>query len=74
MGRIASDTTLLRSAKKTLLERSAELMKARIERDHYRTRATKAEQEAKEWKDRFDILLRRDNTPTAPPPAPGETK
>ena len=32
------------------------------ERDWYRNRATKAEQEVKDWKARFDVLLRRDQS------------
>lgn len=31
----------------------------KMDRDGYRTRATKAEQECAEWKRRFDVLLAR---------------
>ena len=60
MGKIASDATLLRKIKteQNLLKDTLAAM--RVERDTFRVRATKAEQETAEWKARFDILLRRD--------------
>jgi soluble cytochrome b562 len=61
MGKIASDTTLLRTAKYELVKMKASYSESCAQRDSYRVRASKAEQEAKEWKERFDILLRRDD-------------
>jgi hypothetical protein len=60
MGRVASDTTLLRAAKAELAREKIAYADAAAQRDAYRARATKAEQEVAEWKARFDILLRRD--------------
>tara|TARA_R110000868_G_C10495398_1_gene730601 strand:+ start:334 stop:528 length:195 start_codon:yes stop_codon:yes gene_type:complete len=61
MGRIASDATLLRSAKAELALVNKRFSEATLQRDSYRTRASKAELEAAEWKARFDILLRRED-------------
>ena len=36
----------------------------------YRARSTKAEQECAEWRQRFDLLLKRDNPPLVVGPAP----
>lgn len=58
-----SDATLLRSARsenKELQQIRTELVR---ERDIYRARATKAEQEVAEWKRRFDALLERTPAP-----------
>ena len=33
----------------------------KVEREQYRVRATKAEQECAEWKNRFDVLLKRED-------------
>ena len=60
MGRIASDATTLRSVKAELARLMKEFSPMRVERDRFRARAIKAEQDAAEWKARFDILLRRD--------------
>ena len=60
MGKIASDATLLRRFKAESNSLKDTLAAMRVERDTFRARATKAEQEVAEWKARFDILLRRD--------------
>jgi FtsZ-binding cell division protein ZapB len=60
MGKIASDATLLRRIKAEQNALKETLSEMRVERDSFRARATKAEQETAEWKARFDILLRRD--------------
>lgn len=61
MGRQASDATLLRHAKREINELDSQRAYWRVLADQYRDRATKAEQEVAEWKERFDLLLRRDN-------------
>jgi len=60
MGKLPSEKTQLRNAKsevRRVMDANRVLLN---ERDHYRVRATKAEQECAEWKTRFDALLRRD--------------
>lgn len=61
MGRIISAATLLRQVKADLAQRNRLYLEALVQRDAFRVRATKAEQEAAEWKVRFDLLLRRDD-------------
>jgi uncharacterized coiled-coil DUF342 family protein len=51
------DATIIRNLKREAKERHQDLSRVLIERDRYRERATKAEQEAAEWKRRFDALL-----------------
>jgi len=60
MGRTVSDATALRKVKSELTQWIKDCGAMRVERDAFRARATKAEQETAEWKARFDILLRRD--------------
>jgi len=60
MPRAISDATALRQAKSDLVRCVKDYDAMRLDRDKYRSRAAKAEQEAAEWKARFDILLRRD--------------
>jgi FtsZ-binding cell division protein ZapB len=60
MGRVASDATLLRAARAELKRERSAYENIAAQRDAYRARATKAEQELAEWKARFDILLRRE--------------
>ena len=60
MSKLPSDATRLRSLKSAYNYLRKELDAMREHRDQYRARATKAEQDAKEWKDRFDVLLRRE--------------
>ena len=57
MSRLPSEKTQLASARREIrfLTQQRETVKA--EREHYRVRATKAEQELAEWKARFDKLL-----------------
>lgn len=71
MSKPPSDKTLLRraNAKIRRLERLLETMKNQS--DMYRARATKAETEVAEWRTRFDVLLRRDQTQVSGPPLPG---
>ncbi len=59
MGRTASPETQLRSAKAEIKDLEAQLTVMRRSRDEYHSRTTKAEQECKEWKERFDLLLKR---------------
>lgn len=60
MSKTPSDATLIRTLKRQLSEANSSFASMKFERDHFRARATKAEQEVAEWKTRFDILLRRD--------------
>jgi hypothetical protein len=58
MARQPSVETQLRSARTDLRRLTLELAQANQRTEQWRGRATKAEQEAAEWKGRFDILLR----------------
>jgi hypothetical protein len=58
MSRKPSDATLLRAAKAHNKDLNAALDVANRKEAEYRARATKAEQEVKEWKARFDALLK----------------
>ncbi len=60
MSKPPSEATQLRYAKKDLAELKIALGRQQQLTEGYRVRATKAEQEAAEWKARFDALLRRD--------------
>jgi len=60
MSKPPSEATQLRTAKREAKELTGENWRLRNEVDHFRARATKAEQQCAEWKERFDILLRRD--------------
>lgn len=64
MGKIASDATLLRTAKSELSKLRTEFAAVRAERDQYRLHAERATAEAAKWEERFDILLRRDTEQT----------
>ena len=57
MSRKPSDKTLLAHARREIKELNASLKGAWHNENNYRVRATKAEQEAAEWKARFDRLL-----------------
>lgn len=59
MSKAPSDATKLRELKRQYAALSVQYLTASRERDQYRARATKAEQEAAEWRSRFDVLLRR---------------
>ena len=58
-----SGATELRMLRKEFLAMSVQYQNARRDCEVYRVRATKAEQEAAEWKKRFDILLAKLNQP-----------
>jgi hypothetical protein len=60
MAKSPSVETQLRTAKADIRRLHIELNRAAQSVSDYRSRATKAEQEAAEWKQRFDLLLRRD--------------
>lgn len=60
-----SPATELRQLKRAFKEVGLALVSAKATAEQYRVRATKAEQEAKEWKQRFDTLLA--NIPAAQP-------
>lgn len=71
MGRVPSTETQLRNLKREL---SREIDRANgfaRDRDAYRARATRAEQEVAEWKNRFDALLMRTPTESARPEGEG---
>ena len=57
MSKAPSEATQLRNLRGDFKVVAAERLKAERERDIWRGRATKAEQEAQEWKARFDLLL-----------------
>ena len=61
MSKLPSDATQLRSLKSEFNHPNRECASARQYRDMYRARAIKAEQDVAQWKERFDILLRRDD-------------
>lgn len=73
MSRAPSDATMLRSARKEIRDLERQIAGTIKDREAYRVRATKAEQECAEWKRRFDLLLARvpANEPVALPE--GET-
>lgn len=54
-----SPATELRNLRSSVRILNEEAVRWRLERDGYRARATKAEQEVAEWKRRFDALLER---------------
>lgn len=59
MGKAASEATQLRTAKAELRQMEKELSEIKWNFRHYKERATKAEQEADQWRQRFDALLAR---------------
>ena len=61
MSKLPSEATQIRYLKRELSDLRSELANALTSTATYRARATKAEREAAEWKQRFDILLRRDD-------------
>jgi hypothetical protein len=60
MAKAPSIETQLKTARAELRKFHINLLREQQQVAHYRARATKAEQEVAEWKQRFDILLRRD--------------
>ena len=60
MPKSPSEATQLRTAKAALTRLQLDYLSVVQQRDAFRVRAEKAEKEAAEWKDRFDLLLRRD--------------
>lgn len=62
MSRAPSEATQIKNLRRDLNELRGELTRTQAAMSTYRTRATKAEQECAEWKERFDILLRRDES------------
>lgn len=65
MAREVSDATKLRNAMRELNEMRGSVRDEKQLANEYRARATKAEQEASEWKRRFDLLLERSQIVTA---------
>ena len=61
MAKAPSPVTELRTTKALLKRAIADCSAITAERNAYRFRANKAEQEVAEWKARFDVLLRRDD-------------
>lgn len=57
MSRMPSEKTQLTTAKRMIRELQQEVRNVVAEVTRYRTRATQAEQQAAEWKARFDKLL-----------------
>lgn len=70
MGKQASDKTLLVQERRLTRRLRKEMMEVQSSMDSYRRRATRAEQDASEWKARFDALLVR----TPPVSASAEPK
>ena len=68
MSRLPSEATQLRNLKAQLKRAEADISALMSKRDEYRARATKAEQDASEWKARFDTLLERDSQRSEPKP------
>lgn len=68
MSKKPSDATLLRHSKRVVKDLERRLEAALSDREAYRSRATKAEQDAADWRRRFDILLVR--SPVAVPSKP----
>lgn len=60
MSRQASEATLLRNSRAEIKQLAAELFEARREATSALRKAEQFKQEVQEWKDRFDLLLRRD--------------
>ena len=60
MGKAPSEATQLRTARRELKEAKKEIVMLVRDRNEYRARATKAEQEATDWRSRFDQLLARE--------------
>lgn len=63
MSKAPSEKTMLASARRELNLCREDLARTKRTADEYRVRATKAEQEVKEWKERFDLLLRKEGDP-----------
>lgn len=61
MAKAQSEATQIRALKRELKNLQSTFTTVCILRDEYRARATKAEQEAAQWRERFDLLLRREN-------------
>lgn len=59
MSRKPSAETELRNVKRELNRVLGDCADMRAERDNFRARATKAEQEAADWRRRFDLLLEK---------------
>ena len=57
MARSPSDATQLRTARAELKRVSIELSTVKMQLETCRGRATKAEQECADWRNRFDLLL-----------------
>jgi hypothetical protein len=77
MARKPSDATLLvrtkaelKRAKDDIKSLTSQLSGTRSLVTDYRARATKAEQEVAEWKNRFDLLLKREPIPVITGPMP----
>jgi len=66
VSKLPSEATQIRTLKRQLAQAQSESASHAISSVQYRQRATKAEQEAKEWKDRFDLLLRQKPATPAP--------
>jgi hypothetical protein len=60
MAKAPSIETQLKTARAELRKLHIDLLREQQQVAHYRARTMKAEQEVAEWKQRFDILLRRD--------------
>lgn len=59
MSKAPSEKTMLIRAKQELRRSREDILKLKGIAEQYRVRASEAEQDAKEWKERFDILLRK---------------
>ncbi|MCR4297529.1 MAG: hypothetical protein NUV75_02065 [Gallionella sp.] len=61
MSKLPSEATQLRRLKSDHKLLKKEFYQVRVDRDAYRARATRMEQEVAQWRERFDILLRRED-------------
>ena len=68
MAKAPSTETQLRTARADIRRLTVEVARANQQAAAYRTRATQAEREVGQWKQRFDILLRRDGVKTSGDP------
>lgn len=63
MSRLPSVETQLRTVKAELREARIDVSRLRVACAAITERAIKAEKEASEWKERFDVLLRKEHKP-----------
>jgi len=62
MSRQPSETTQLRNCKRDLKQALQDYYRVKRDSGIYKLRSERAEREILEWKERFDILLRKEET------------